>query len=415
MRYKVIVKGPALSQTGYGEQCRFALRSLRSREDIFDIYLENISWGNSNHITGETEDKTWIYHLIDKTRDFVQSQQGKNNGYFFDMSLQVTIPNEFNNMAPINIGYTAGIETTQVSPRWIQITNNLMNHLVVISNHAKESFENAEHLVHDENGNHFNLKLEKPCYPVNYPVKPSDSIDLDLDLKHDFNFLVTSQWGPRKNFENTIRWFVEENIDRNVGLVIKTNKVKNCTLDKITTTQMLKSILKSYPNRKCSVNLVHGYMSESEIQGLYRHPKIKCMINLAHGEGFGLPMFDAAAAGLPVITVGWGGQKDFLYKNGEALFSEVEYDLLPVQDECVWEDVLIKDSKWTFAKEESYKNKLKDMVENYEVYLTKAEELKEWVCTTFTENNQYQKFVDAFLGNSASVNNDEWWEVVEYE
>ena len=28
---KIIVVGPALSQTGYGEQCRFALRSLNVR------------------------------------------------------------------------------------------------------------------------------------------------------------------------------------------------------------------------------------------------------------------------------------------------------------------------------------------------------------------------------------------------
>ena len=38
MKKKIIIRGPALSQTGYGEQTRFALRALRSREDIFDIY-----------------------------------------------------------------------------------------------------------------------------------------------------------------------------------------------------------------------------------------------------------------------------------------------------------------------------------------------------------------------------------------
>ena len=39
MKKKILVRGPALSQTGYGEQCRFALRALRSREDLFDIHL----------------------------------------------------------------------------------------------------------------------------------------------------------------------------------------------------------------------------------------------------------------------------------------------------------------------------------------------------------------------------------------
>ena len=40
---KVIVKGPALSQSGYGEHTRFILRSLRSQPELFDVYLININ------------------------------------------------------------------------------------------------------------------------------------------------------------------------------------------------------------------------------------------------------------------------------------------------------------------------------------------------------------------------------------
>ena len=31
---------------------------------------------------------------------------------------------------------------------------------------------------------------------------------LELELKHDINFLCVAQWSPRKNIDNTIRWFV---------------------------------------------------------------------------------------------------------------------------------------------------------------------------------------------------------------
>ena len=37
MRKKILVSGPVLTASGYGEQARFALRALRSREDLFDI------------------------------------------------------------------------------------------------------------------------------------------------------------------------------------------------------------------------------------------------------------------------------------------------------------------------------------------------------------------------------------------
>ena len=42
--YKVILKAPVLSRSGYGEHSRFVLRSLMRREDIFDIYVMNINW-----------------------------------------------------------------------------------------------------------------------------------------------------------------------------------------------------------------------------------------------------------------------------------------------------------------------------------------------------------------------------------
>ena len=41
---KILVKGPAMSLSGYGEQCRFALRALRAFPDVYDIYLINIRY-----------------------------------------------------------------------------------------------------------------------------------------------------------------------------------------------------------------------------------------------------------------------------------------------------------------------------------------------------------------------------------
>ena len=140
MKKKIIIKGPALSQTGYGEQTRFALRALRSRPDLFDLYLLNLEWGKSNHIIEDNEEHSWLVKLLQKTGHYVQSSNGSPQ---FDISLQVTIPNEFEKMAPVNVGYTAGIESTKVSPQWLQKTNEIMDRLIVISNHAKHTFSNT--------------------------------------------------------------------------------------------------------------------------------------------------------------------------------------------------------------------------------------------------------------------------------
>ena len=112
---KIFVRGPILSATGYGEQSRFALRALRSRPDLFDVYIQPIPWGESGWIWQDNEMRQWMDERIKKTQLLLSEKVLAP-----DISLQITIPNEFEKMCPINIGYTAGIETTKVSPQWLQ-------------------------------------------------------------------------------------------------------------------------------------------------------------------------------------------------------------------------------------------------------------------------------------------------------
>ena len=64
---KIIVRGPALSQSGYGEHTRFVLRSLRSRPDLYDIYLVNINWGQTGWLWEDTDERRWNDSLLHKT------------------------------------------------------------------------------------------------------------------------------------------------------------------------------------------------------------------------------------------------------------------------------------------------------------------------------------------------------------
>ena len=134
MRKKIILKAPLLTRSGYGEQARFALRSLRSREDLFDIYIQPLQWGKTSWMSNMEEERLWIDRTIEKTIAYIQS------GGQFDLSLQVTIPNEFQRMAPVNIGYTAGIETTKIAHQWIQKCNE-MDKIITISSFSKQGFD----------------------------------------------------------------------------------------------------------------------------------------------------------------------------------------------------------------------------------------------------------------------------------
>ena len=70
----ILVKGPALSRSGYGEQTRFALRSLRAHEERFNILLQNISWGKTGWITDNGEERDWLDHLIGKTQHHIDQR-----------------------------------------------------------------------------------------------------------------------------------------------------------------------------------------------------------------------------------------------------------------------------------------------------------------------------------------------------
>lgn len=403
MKKKVIVRGPALSQSGYGHQTRFALRSLRSQSDFFDIFIINVPWGQTSWLWEDTEERRWIDERLALTALALQ----QNPNFQFDLSLQVTIPNEWEKLAPINIGYTAGIETTHVAPGWVD-KSYLMDRIITPSQHSMDVYKQSSFkLKHPQTGEDFLAKVKCPIQAVNFPFYECEpNRDFDLNLVHDFNFLTVAQWSPRKNLENTIMWFLEEFKDENVGLVVKASLKNNCFVDDHYSVERLKGLVDRFrtDEHKCKVYLLHGYLSDSEMSALYSHPKIKALVSFSHGEGYGLPLFEAAGYGLPVITTRWSGPIDFLRvnvekKNGKrklkSLFTEVDFGLANIQPEAVWNGVLEATSKWAFPLKNSAQSSMRSVYENYSVAEIQANRLKEIIRSDWTPENQYEEFLEA--------------------
>jgi len=397
MKKKILVSGPILTASGYGEQARFALRALRSREDLFDIYLAPTAWGHCGWIHQDNEERKWIDNAILKTIHYTQSN---NNKPEYDLSIQVTIPNEWKKLAHINIGYTAGIETNKISPHWIS-NSNQMDKIIVVSNFAKKGFENGVYNVEDsQTGKQISdYKTNVPIEVVNYPVRKQESKSIDLQLSTDFNFLVVAQGGPRKNLGNTIRWFIEEFKNENVGLICKTHLAGASQIDREAIIANISNLLNEYKDRKCKVYVLHGDMSEAEMAGLYTHPKVKALLSLSHGEGFGLPIFEAAYYGLPVITTEWSGPTDFMYcenKDGKVKphFAKVNYALQPVQSEALWSGVIEKDMMWAFPNPLSAKEQMREVYKNHDRFRGQAKRLATHIEKEFEENKINKIFID---------------------
>jgi len=400
---KVFLKGPFLTQSGYGHHARTVLRALQSRQDIFDIYLHPLSWGATSWLWQDSEERREVDSLLEKTIAYTSQCQGNPQ---FDISVQVTIPNEWEKLAPVNIGVTAGVETTRIAPKWIE-QSFLMDKILTISEHSKNTFvDTVYQATKKDTGQQVEFRCSTPVEVIHYPVREFEPQDLDIDLDSDFNFLTVAQLSPRKNAEQLIRCFVETfRENENVGLIIKANLAKNSLIDRKNTVHRFKHLLSQYGDRKCKIYLLHGFLTDNEMSGLYTHPKVKAIVSTTHGEGFGLPLFEAAYHGLPVIATDWSGHLDFLYKshkqkNGKIkkkhMFSRLSFTMQQIEEEAAWENVLMADSQWAFPEEGSIKMSLEEVHKDHGRFVKRAKELQKWIKQEFTEdkiNNQYSEHI----------------------
>ena len=90
---KVLLKGPLLTQSGYGHHARTILRALRTREDDFDIFINPINWGQTGWVWQDDEFRQWMDERITTTQILLSQQKLRP-----DISLQITIPNEWKKM-----------------------------------------------------------------------------------------------------------------------------------------------------------------------------------------------------------------------------------------------------------------------------------------------------------------------------
>ena len=418
MKKKIFFRGPLLTRSGYGEQSRFALRALQSRPDLFEIFIQPLQWGKTSWVNEDSVDRDWIDLTIEKTIAYVQQ------GGQYDASFQVTIPNEWEKIAPVNIGYTAGIETTKVAHEWLTKGNNI-DSIVVVADHARDSYKNTVYIGENkQTGHKVEFKLNTPIRTVNYPAKVYETLpELELDLEYDFNFLTVAQFGPRKNLVKTVELFVKEFQNEEIGLVLKSNIAKNCLMDREHMFNDLRNLMNTkYPERKCKLYLLHGDMTDEEMHSLYRHPKLKALVALTHGEGFGLPLFECAYSGMPVICAGWSGQMDFLYEKDTQTSSSYNaaFDTHAVPEQVVWENVIIKESGWAYPREQSARQQMRkcyaDLTGPHAAEVEQSfKEFAERTQQRFAQEKQYAEMVQAVCDAMNISSTPQEPDIIEFE
>jgi glycosyltransferase involved in cell wall biosynthesis len=343
---KVLIRGPLLSMSGYGVHARQIFKYLNARND-FNVECALTPWGHT----------PWYVNpdaLSGLVGDIMQKSTPTGN---YDISFQVQLPNEWDNkLARKNVGVTAAVETDKCNPEWVRCCN-AMDVVIVPSTHVLSTLKRSGHTT-----------TKYFVVAESYFDKLKDNHTLDLELDTNFNFLVFGQLTgdvqtDRKNTFNTIKLIKEQfSGNKDIGIVLKTNSGRNTVIDRQVTKNNLRNTLDAmklgtYPK----VYLLHGDMSEEEVCGLYKHEKISALVSLTHGEGYGLPLLEAAAADLPIIATNWSGHKDFL-KNK---FSSVDYSLVNVPSAKIDNSIFMQNTRWAMPNDVDAKIKLKKMKQSY--------------------------------------------------
>jgi hypothetical protein len=176
----------------------------------------------------------------------------------------------------------------------------------------------------------------------------------------------------RKNVGFMLKCFFEafKNKTKVPALILKTSSAGASYMDRENLLNKIDQIRNSVEAKKLpNVYLIHGELSNKEINELYNHKKVKAMISLTKGEGFGRPLLEFSLTKKPIITTNWSGHLDFLHSDYVTL---INGELKNVHKSAAVKDMILEDSQWfapNFGEAGYY---FRDIFENYKSYKEKA-------------------------------------------
>ena len=306
-----------------------------------------------------------------------------------DVWIQITVPNEFQPVGKFNIGITAGIETTICAPQWIDGINK-MDLTLVSSEHAKKVFEGSSfEEKNNQNGQVIrHIKLEKPVEVLfegaNTDIyKKLDTVEGEVadsinDLvKEDFNFLFVGHWlqgeigQDRKDVGMLLKTFLETFKGKKTkpGLILKTCAGNYSIMDRDSILEKIRAIEETLGEDLPNIYLLHGELSDEEVNILYNHPKVKAHVSFTKGEGYGRPLLEASISGKPVIASNYSGHIDFLDKDMSVLLPG---QVTQIHSSAVVQDMLIPESGWFTVDYKAASDILTDVYKNYKKYVDGA-------------------------------------------
>jgi len=391
MKPTCVISCPIDTFSGYGARSRDFVKSLiESKGEEWDIKILPQRWG----------DCPWNFLPQDDPlkQRFIEGIKSKPAIW-----IQITVPNEFQPMGQFNIGVSAGIETTIYPAEFIEGSNRMDLNLVS-SKHSKDialatQFEKKDKQTNKTVGV---VKLEKPIEILfegldlnKYYKKPQNS-ELLKDIKEDFCFLFTGHWLPgnfgedRKDVATLIRTFLDTFKGpgkKKPALVLKTNQINYSLLDREGILKNINKIRDKFTETLPNIYLLHGEMTDDEMNQLNNDNKVKSFVSFTKGEGYGRPLAEAAITGKPVIVSNWSGHKDFIHPDYSILIGG---ELKNVHKSSA-NNFLLESSQWFKINTDIASRAMKDVFKNYKQYWEKSRKQTQYIKDNWTFDKMTEK------------------------
>jgi hypothetical protein len=367
--------------------------------DKYDVKILPQRWGSTpqGFIKDNPEWEFLTKHLLNSPQLPTQPE----------IWMQITVPNEFQQVGKYNIGCTAGIETTIAPAEWIEGCSR-MNLILGSSEHTIKVLKDSKFEKRDQKTNQpvghiewtgdSEVIFEGANTDVYKPVK--STFDLS-NIKEEFAYLFVGHWmqgqlgEDRKNVGLLIKAFFEtfKNKSKKPALILKTSTVGSSYMDRdelIRRIKTIKSTVKStnLPN----IYLLHGEFTDIEMNEIYNHSKVKAMVNLTKGEGFGRPLLEFSLVNKPIITTNWSGHIDYLNPEFVTLLQGTMTKVHPTAAN----NMLLSEAEWFNVDHGHVGHYLKDVFENYKGYAENAKRQGFQSRTKFSFNAMKEKLGKLF-------------------
>ncbi len=171
------------------------------------------------------------------------------------------------------------------------------------------------------------------------PARP-----IDLGSKRGFNFLSVFDWTRRKGWDVLLRAYLAEfRADEDVCLVLKvwSSLGKDARMIGAEIERFVRDELGLDPSNCPDITILDRQVAAGDMPGLYA--AADCYVQPSRGEGWGRPIMEAMAAGLPAIATDWGGNTEFMNRFNAF---PLEYALAPCDAEAAREAQWFEGQSW---------------------------------------------------------------------